>query len=135
MALELEMKIMSEIGLGMPVRYFEGSGSCRYLAKSAGDRLSGVIAKHAEAGDEIAPPIIALVGLVGLAAETEPDQYTLRRTWQVASDVIRHHMEHYYEPKRDCCKRFKEWIENHYKLEKPRGFFYDPIGQRWEDWE
>ncbi len=45
MAVELEQEIMANIGLGNNYRWFNGSGSCFFIAKNAIDKLSGAMKK------------------------------------------------------------------------------------------
>ena len=43
MAVPLEQEVMSLIGLGSHYTYFNGSGSCRYIARNAVDKLAGAM--------------------------------------------------------------------------------------------
>lgn len=93
MALELEVKIMSEIGLGNSYKWYNGSGSCRYIRIEAANKLFDVIQKHHDDGEEIASPENNLINIVKRIAESgDSDNYILTKTWQAASYVIAEHI-------------------------------------------
>ena len=93
MALELESKIMEEIGLHTHYTWFNGSGLCRYIRTEAADKLFSVIQKHHNSGEEISPPINNLINTVKYIAENgDSDDFILTKTWQAASYVIAEHI-------------------------------------------
>lgn len=93
MALELESKIMSEIGLGNHYNWYNGSGSCRYIRIEAANKLFGTIQKHHDNGEEIASPENSLINIVKhIAEDGDSDDYILTKTWQAASYVIAEHI-------------------------------------------
>lgn len=92
MALELESEIMREIGLGNHYSWFNGSGSCRGFARAAASKIEPAIEKHHAAGEQIAAPVRALIVLVDDSLRINGSDYSLTKTWQVASDVIRAHI-------------------------------------------
>ena len=93
MALELETKIMGEIGLGNHYNWYNGSGSCRYIRIVAANRLHSTIQKYHDRGEEIAPPHNLLISMVkDIAENVDSDAYTLTKTWQAASYVIAEHI-------------------------------------------
>ena len=93
MALPLEKKIMQEIGLGMNYRYYNGSGSCRFLAKQAADKLPSAIKKHADAGEEIITPHFRLCKMASSFVGFEGSDYELTAAWQACATIIRAHMD------------------------------------------
>ena len=93
MILELESKIMEEIGLGNHYQWFNGSPSCRSIRIEAANRLSNIIQKHHNNGEEIAPPKTNLfITLMDIAEEGDSDVYVLTKTWQAASYIIAEHI-------------------------------------------
>ncbi len=94
MALELESKIMAEIGFGAPPSYYGGSGSCESIRDEAAKRLPAAIRRHHRANPkQIILPNADLIALVERAAESlDKNEFTLAKTWQVAAEVIRTHM-------------------------------------------
>lgn len=93
MALPTETEIMREIGLGNHYTWFNGSGSCRGIRNAVADRLVSVLRERRAAGEDIAAVNPRLIALVRRAAMTDKGDYVLTTTWQVASDVIRAHLE------------------------------------------
>lgn len=91
MAMELESKIMGDIGLAQHFHYFNGSGSCEYIRKQAAEKLEGAIMDNASG--EIASPNYQVIGVVKRVAQVGDDsQYSLTNTWQAASDAIAAHI-------------------------------------------
>ncbi len=104
--LELEETIMGEIGLGMPYSWHNGSGSCIHTREEAAKRLPEAITKHnAIDNSKIAPPQAVLTELVARAGRLDKSEYVLTKTWQVASDVIRAHMNLASVPKEKLAAR------------------------------
>jgi hypothetical protein len=98
MALELETKIMQEIGLGMHYRWFNGSGSCEYVRQDASRKLQGAIQKHRGAGEQIVPPDQGLMNLMQQSTRWDESRYELTVAWQVASYVIAAHIHASHRP-------------------------------------
>lgn len=96
MALELETKIMQEVGLGMHFNWFNGSGSCKYVREEAARNLAKAIEKHHKAGEKIVAPDNGLLALMDQATKWDENQYILTIAWQVASYVIAAHMEAFF---------------------------------------
>ncbi|MBI4095478.1 MAG: hypothetical protein HY438_01305 [DPANN group archaeon] len=93
MALELESAIMGEIGFHSPPNWYAGSGSCVPIRENAAKRLPGVITKYNTAGQKIVPPQASLIALVARAAQIlDRSEFSLDKTWKVASDVIQAHI-------------------------------------------
>ena len=93
MALELETKIMMEIGFGNHYNWYNGSPSCRYIRTEAVNMLFDRIQIHYDRGEEIALPNYHLINTVKRIAEIgDPDDYVLTKTWEAASYVIAAHI-------------------------------------------
>ena len=93
MALELETKIMEEIGLHSHYTWYNGSGSCRYIRTEAANKLFSTIQKHHDDGEEIASPKNNLINTVKYIAEIgDSDDFILTKTYQAASYVIAEHI-------------------------------------------
>lgn len=93
MSLPLEDTIMREIGLGNYPNWYNGSGSCSYIRKAAARQLAAAIQKHHDVGEPIMPPNQKLIDLViEYALGADDSEYSLTRTWEIASDAIRAHM-------------------------------------------
>ena len=93
MALELESKIMEEIGLHTHYTWYNGSNSCRYIRIEAANKLISAIQKHHDNGEEIAVPNRRLINLLKHIAENgDSDDFILTKTWQAASYVIAEHI-------------------------------------------
>lgn len=93
MALELESKIMGEIGLYSHYTWYNSSGSCRYIRTEAANKLFSTIQKHHDDGEEIAPPKNNLINTVKYIAEIgDSDDFILTKTYQAASYVIAEHI-------------------------------------------
>lgn len=91
MAMELESKIMGDIGLAPHFNYFNGSGSCEYIRKQAAEKLEGAILDNASG--EIASPNYQVIGVVKRVAQVGDDsRYSLTKTWQAASEAIAAHI-------------------------------------------
>ncbi|MBI2040779.1 MAG: hypothetical protein HYT16_01630 [DPANN group archaeon] len=106
MTLELESTIMGEIGFHSPPNWYAGSGSCVPIRENAAKRLPGVITKYNKAGQEIAPPQASLIALVGRAAQTlDKSEFSLDKTWKIASDVIQAHIVFAHVPKDGLAKK------------------------------
>ncbi len=73
--LELEQKIMSEIGMSNDPSYYNGSGSCGPIARNAGRSIATAISLAAVEGEKIVQPIAILTELVKMTADTEPSDY------------------------------------------------------------
>lgn len=128
MALPLEETIMREIGLGASYSWHNGSGSCGYQAKESAGKLTDLIKNHANAGEQIAQPIHSLIALAGRIADTEPDTYTLTRTWEACSYIIAAHIHEFHSPGE--AAKTEEYLRKHYLAHervnpwnKPDGFF------------
>jgi hypothetical protein len=92
MAMELEAKIMGEIGLAQHFNYFNGSGSCEYIRKDAANKLGEAISNNVASG-EIASPNARVIGAVKRVAQIGDDsQDSLTKTWQAASEAIAAHI-------------------------------------------
>jgi hypothetical protein len=97
MALDLENKIMREIGLGSDPSWHAG-GSCLETRCKAAKQLGSVIRRHAINGAEIALPDRALIAAVArVAGEGEESNYVLRATHGACLEAIRAHMVAYHE--------------------------------------
>lgn len=123
MAMELESKIMAEIGLGMHYNWYNGSGSCDYIRREAAEKLAKAIEKHHKAGDRIAPPDKELVELVKEATGYEEDSSILTKTWVVASYVIAAHIHQAKGTKEERAKEYahvKQYIEENVLPQKPQ---------------
>jgi hypothetical protein len=90
MALELEEKIMSKIGLGMNYRWFNGSGSCRYLANNAVELLPSALS---EEGLTLSNAWKSRCEEALSKDLREGGIYSLTSTWQACSNAIRDAME------------------------------------------
>jgi hypothetical protein len=103
MALPLEEAIMREIGLENNYRWYNGSGSCGAIRRVISDKLVQAIKKHHEAGDPIAAPHPTLMALMREASQWDHSPFVLTIAWQVASDIIRAHMDAHFvrEDQRD----------------------------------
>jgi hypothetical protein len=118
MAMELESKIMAEIGLGNHYNWYNGSGSCGGIRRDAAEKLAEVIEKHHKAGDRIAPPDKVLVKLVKeVAGAGDEDESTLTKTWVVASYIIAEHIHQAKSTDRDrqeAYDRVQAYIKKNY---------------------
>jgi len=116
--MELESKIMAEIGLGNHYSWFNGSGSCGYIREEAAAKLAEIIEKHHKAGDRIAPPDKVLVKLVKDVAERgDENDSTLTKTWVVASYIIAEHIHQAKSTDRDrqeAYDRVQAYIKKNY---------------------
>lgn len=92
MALPLESEVMRDIGLGNHYNWFNGSGSCGGIARAAAEKIGEAIKRRHRAGEEIAAPVPALIVLVTESLRKNGSDYSLTKTWQVASDVIQTHI-------------------------------------------
>lgn len=131
MALELESEIMKKIGFGLQPNWYSGSGSCVIIRETAAARLPKVIKEYNAASQKIAPPQPALTELVERAAQTlDRSEFSLDKTWQIASDVIRIHMELAGIPKRklaECVEQARAEIVRVYFGEGQEAYPYDTI--------
>lgn len=88
MAIELEETIMREIGLGNHYSWFNGSGSCGYIRRSAIERLPEVAEKH---GLTIAPVWLAHLKRAERADNIngyDGGRYRLTNVWIACSYAI-----------------------------------------------
>jgi hypothetical protein len=86
---------MEEIGLHAHYTWYNGSGSCRYIRVEAAEKLSDVIQKHHDNGEEIASPKNSLINTLKHIAENgDSDDFVLTKTWQAASYIIAEHIYH-----------------------------------------
>jgi hypothetical protein len=93
MAMELESKIMTEIGLGNHYSWYNGSTSCRSIRIEAANKLFNIIQKHHNNNEEIAIPEQSLINILKIIAEEgDSDEYSLTNTWQAASYIIAVHI-------------------------------------------
>jgi hypothetical protein len=123
MALELETDILLRVGLGRHFNWSNGSGSCGAVRRSAIDKLPVAIQEsHTADPSAIAPPYAPLIEVYKDAAQVG-DMYTLTTAWQVASDVIRVHMDvaHLTDEAERIARMDKavEWLRDHYNLHRP----------------
>ncbi|GEM_PF-2390563 len=92
MAMELETKIMNDIGLGQHFNYFNGSGSCEHIRNKAAKNLEEAILNNTAVG-EIAPPNYNVINVVKKVARIgDESKYSLTNTWQAASEAIAAHI-------------------------------------------
>ena len=96
MALDLEIEVMRDIGLGMPYHWFNGSGSCDGIRRRAAEQLRDAIQKRHADGAALVAPVESLCAVARQAVAWDDSQYSLTKTWQVCSEVIRAHMELVY---------------------------------------
>jgi hypothetical protein len=109
MPLELEKEIMCEIGLGRHYQWHHGSGSCEYTRKQAVEKLPGVIQKYHDEGKEIDLPNEGLIATLKLIAEKgDESRFTLRKTWEATSNVIRAHMKYFHELESSKPEKYKK---------------------------
>ena len=118
MALELELEIMCEIGLGNHFDTYNGSGSCRYIRGEAANRIANVIQRHHDAGEQIAQPDEDLIATLKRVAEIGDERDTsLTKTWQTASYVIAEHIHQARTTKGERAKeysRLKQYLEENF---------------------
>lgn len=93
MSLPLEDTIMRDIGFGNHFYWYNGSSSCRWIRQEAARQLPDAIRTQHQKGEKVVAPVNALIHLVQTVANWERGDATLTITWQIASDVIRAHME------------------------------------------
>ena len=108
MALELESVIMKEIGLGQHFNWYNGSGSCRGIRQEAANKVTEVIQKYHDAGESIALPdrdLIETLKQVALFGDT--GEYSLTKTWEVASYVIAEHIHQANASEQDRTKAYR----------------------------
>lgn len=116
MALELESKIMEEIGLHAHYTWYNGSGSCRYIRIEAAEKLSDIIQKHHNDGEDIAPPNNRLINTVKHIAENgDSDNYILTKTWQAISYVIAEHIHQAKTSDEERVKAFRD-LNRHLRI-------------------
>lgn len=87
MAVELEIKVMDEIGLGSVVgySYFNGSGSCGYIRADAVNKLKKVAEKN---GLKISPNWMQRCHEALTVDECDGGKYSLTNTWITCSYAI-----------------------------------------------
>ena len=133
MALELESTIMNEIGLGAHYNWYNGSGSCQYIRQEASNRVGSAIQKHYDAGEPIAQPDEDLVAILKRVATIGDDsEYSLTKTWQVASYVIAEHIHQAKATEQDRTKAYrdmKEYIKRNFLPEQKDILGLDGIRQ------
>jgi len=130
MAMELEPKIMGDIGLAQHFNYFNGSGSCEYIRKQAADKLEGAILDAAASG-VIAAPNSKVIGVVKKVAQVGDDsQYSLTKTWQAASEAITAHIHAAGLKPAEQRKQLEDtpqYIEQQYLPPTARGASHTPV--------
>ena len=108
MALELETRIMQEIGLGRNYRWHNGSGSCLLTRQKAVEQLPKVIQQHHDAHEVIAPPDEGLIAVLrSIAMIGEESMYVLTNTWQAISYVIAEHIHQADKPAQDRATAYQ----------------------------
>ncbi len=85
MAVELERTVMMEIGLGNNYRWFNGSGSCRYIRQGAVGKLAEAARKH---GLSIASTWLARCKVANQVDAVDSGEYGLTNTWVSCSYAI-----------------------------------------------
>lgn len=85
MAVELEETIMREIGLVHHYSWYNGSGSCAYIAREAVDRLGAAMEKH---GLTLSPQWLAHCKKALRVDRFGGGEYTLTNTWVTCSYAI-----------------------------------------------
>lgn len=91
---QLEYRVMAKIGLGQNYRWFNGSGSCEYIRRSAVDNLPNALQELRNQGHKVAPTSQLLMDTVRRIANSyESSRYSLTNTWQALSYVISEHLE------------------------------------------
>ena len=85
MAVELEQTVMNEIGLGNNYRYFNGSGSCRYIRNNAIDLLPKAMKKHKLS---LSKKWAEVLRKASMADEIDGHEYALTNVWVTASYAI-----------------------------------------------
>ena len=106
MALELESKIMTEIGLGNHYNWYNGSPSCRYVRTEAVNRLFDIIQRHFDCGEEIAAPNFNLIETLKRIA-AEGDDCDLTKTWEGASYIIAEHIHQAHASEEERIEAFE----------------------------
>ena len=86
MAVELEEKVMQEIGLGQNYRWYNGSGSCGYIRQNAVDKLQSVAQDH---DLSISPKWLERCKESTLVDNIDGEQYSLTNVWITCSYAIR----------------------------------------------
>lgn len=115
MALELETEIMEEIGLGGHYNFYNGSGSCGGIRRSAAKKLSVVIDEHYKKGAQIAQHDVRLCSILSdIATFGDSGEYVLTKTWEAASDIIATHIHQAQAKPEDREERFRI-VEEHLK--------------------
>ena len=93
MALELENRIMADIGFGHHFDLSNGSCTCRYIRREATDKITRVIQVYHDAGEEICEPDKDLIDILKKVSKVgDRNDKTLTKTWQAASEVIAYHI-------------------------------------------
>lgn len=127
MALELESKIMDEIGLGNHYNWYNGSGSCRPIRVQAVSKLRDAIKSHHDAGEEIASPNNRLIAFARKVAGSSLDSnYMLTKAWEVCSYVIASHI-HGYNDKSELNDTLK-LLENSARYKAKDNFIATGLG-------
>ena len=85
MAVELESKVMEEIGLGQNYRWFNGSGSCRYIRNNAIDKLVSVAQQN---GLTISPSWLSHCRTANQIDNFGSSEYGLTNVWIACSYAI-----------------------------------------------
>ena len=98
MAVQLEQEIMMAIGLGNHYSWYNGSGSCGYIAREAIGLLPKAIQKAVDDNKEIAPPMMNLINQLRPLPDKD-GKYGLTDTWVACSYVIQEHIYEYYRSK------------------------------------
>lgn len=85
MAMELESKVMEEIGLGQHYSWYNGSGSCQYFRDEAIRRLPEACKKN---GLTVSPKWLAHCQRASLADNVDARNYGLTNVWIACSYAI-----------------------------------------------
>jgi hypothetical protein len=108
MAIELESTIMREIGFGCHYNWYSGSGGCRIIREKATDLVQKIIQKHYDAGESISRPDKGLIATLKKVARIgDNSEFSLTKTWQAASDIIRAHIDHAGETESERIESYK----------------------------
>src|SRR3989344_6606488 len=118
MALELEEEIMREIGLGQHYSFYNGSGSCEPIRRTAVSRLKDIINKKRSEGKKIAPPNLGLIKILeDINKFGEESQYSLTNTWHAISYVIAEHIHQAKskaQEREEAYDRMSKYLKNRY---------------------
>ncbi|HLC59349.1 MAG TPA: hypothetical protein VJH34_02395 [archaeon] len=91
MAMELEARIMKQIGLGQHYNWYAG-GSCREVRLNAVERLPRILRINHDIGLSVDIPYKPLIDILSRISVESDSDYTLQNTWEAASYVIAAHI-------------------------------------------